>query len=59
MMDNAAALSVIAQALNSTDLKLCKSDHIKLEMAYKHIEAQLNGANNEHLEADSKPENVS
>ena len=55
-MDNATALHVISQALNSKDLKLCKADHIKLEAAYLHIESQLNGKTNEPLEADTEPE---
>lgn len=52
-MDNATALSVISQALNSKDLKLCKADHIKLEAAYLHIESQLKDRSDEHLEANS------
>jgi len=59
MMDNATALSIIAQVMSSKDLKLCKADHIKLEAAYMHIETQLNSAtqpneaSDEHLEANS------
>jgi len=51
-MDNVTALSIISQALNSKELKLCKADHIKLEAAYMHIEAQLKDKSDEHLEAN-------